>query len=93
MKYDCAHLGTHSWKCVVELQEDPLDRRKCGLRARDEEKRLHVRMASNDNFLVLKHVMFLVALVKLRKVAINRFLSVRLSVHMEQLDYRWAEFH
>jgi hypothetical protein len=37
--------------------------------------------------------MFLATLVKLRKVAINLVLSVRLSVQMEELGYRWAEFH
>jgi hypothetical protein len=62
-------------------------------RARDEEKLLYVRTASNSDFLVVKHVMFLAALVKLRKVAINLVLSVRLSVQLEELGYRWADFH
>jgi len=36
---------------------------------------------------------FLGAFAKLRKVTISFIMFVRLSVRMEQLGYRWTDFH
>jgi hypothetical protein len=47
----------------------------------------------DDVVVVVVFIFFLGAFAKLRKATISVVMSVRLSVHMEQLDLQWTDFY